>query len=288
MRCEATADPSAFLDLTSGFLLSDPVANNVLITNIAARRDGAVTDPAPATYAAVLDEAGRVVGAAMRTPPHMVALSPMPVEAIAPLVEALVERCPDAAGVSGMAAGAEAFAAGWTARTGAALSVARHERLYRLDSVVAPPAPPGAWRLAVPDERDLLAAWLRAFEVEVGLPASPSAERDVEWRIADRRAFVWVDGAPVCLVCTSRPAGGVVRIGPVYTPPESRRRGYAAALVAAGSQRALDDGAALCSLYTDLGNPTSNGIYLAVGYRPVADVTAYRFEPARSDPRSSG
>jgi predicted GNAT family acetyltransferase len=63
----------------------------------------------------------------------------------------------------------------------------------------------------------------------------------------------------------------------VYTPPERRGRGYATALVAVVSQRALDAGAAACSLYTDLANPTSNKIYDAVGYRPVRDVTRYRF-----------
>jgi predicted GNAT family acetyltransferase len=277
MRCETTADPGAFLESAEAFLLRDPVANNVLITNIRARRDGAVTDPAPATYAAVLDAAGAVVGAAMRTPPHQVALSSMPFAAVAPLVEALVAACPDAAGVSGMVAEAEAFANVWTARTGSRFSVERRQRLYRLDAVVAPAAPPGAWRLAGPADRDLLVAWIEAFEVETGVGGGGGARRNVEARIARDLAFVWVDGATVSFVGTSPAAGGVVRIGPVYTPPDRRRRGYAAALVAAVSRRALDGGAKLCALYTDLANPTSNSIYMAVGYRPVGDVTAYRF-----------
>jgi predicted GNAT family acetyltransferase len=73
------------------------------------------------------------------------------------------------------------------------------------------------------------------------------------------------------------PVGGVVRIGPVYTPSRHRKRGYASALVAAVSQHALDNGAVTCSLYTDLANPTSNKIYLAIGYRPVCEVTMYQF-----------
>jgi predicted GNAT family acetyltransferase len=84
-------------------------------------------------------------------------------------------------------------------------------------------------------------------------------------------------GAVPAPVGTTMPAGGVVRIGPVYTPPRYRKRGYAGALVAAASQRALDNGAAACSLYTDLANPTSNKIYQAVGYRPICDVTMYQF-----------
>lgn len=277
MRCETTADPGAFLERVEAFLLQDPVAHNVLVTNVRARRDGAVTDPGPATYAAVLDSAGAVVGAAMRTPPYAVFLSTMPVAAVEPLVEALVAACPDAAGVTGMAAEAEAFARAWAVRTGAAISTERHERLYRLDAVTAPAPAPGGWRAAEPADRTLLATWSGAFEAETGLGPRGSLARDIEGRVGQGRAFVWVDGTPASFLGTSRPAGGVVRIGPVYTPPERRRRGYAAALVAAISKRALASGAGLCCLYTDLSNPTSNSIYMAVGYRPVGDVTAYRF-----------
>jgi predicted GNAT family acetyltransferase len=63
----------------------------------------------------------------------------------------------------------------------------------------------------------------------------------------------------------------------VYTPPGLRGRGYASALVAAVSQLALDRGAATCALATDLANPTANRIYQALGYRPVTDMTAYKF-----------
>ena len=59
---------------------------------------------------------------------------------------------------------------------------------------------------------------------------------------------------------------GVVRIGPVYTPPQARRRGYAGSAVAAASRRALAAGARACTLFTDLENPTSNKIYAEVGY----------------------
>ena len=76
---------------------------------------------------------------------------------------------------------------------------------------------------------------------------------------------------------TSPPVAGVVRLGPVYTPPEARRHGYATALVAELSRRALAAGATKCMLYTDLANPTSNSIYRAVGYRRSGDARQYLF-----------
>ena len=70
-----------------------------------------------------------------------------------------------------------------------------------------------------------------------------------------------------------------VRIGPVYTPPEARNRGYASALVAAISQAQLDAGRRFCFLFTDLANPTSNHIYQMIGYEPVRDVDMWRHDP---------
>jgi predicted GNAT family acetyltransferase len=68
--------------------------------------------------------------------------------------------------------------------------------------------------------------------------------------------------------------GGVVRIGPVYTPPDRRARGYATACVEALSRSIVDAGDTAI-LYTQLANPTSNGIYRRIGYEPVLEVLRY-------------
>lgn len=87
------------------------------------------------------------------------------------------------------------------------------------------------------------------------------------------------DGA-VSMVGTNLPVAGVVRLGPVFTPLQARRRGYASALVADVSRRALAAGATRCMLYTDLGNVTSNNIYQAVGYRRSNDANGAELSPS--------
>jgi predicted GNAT family acetyltransferase len=82
----------------------------------------------------------------------------------------------------------------------------------------------------------------------------------------------------VSFVGMNRPIAGVVRIGPVYTPPEHRRRGYAGSAVAAASRLALGNGARVCMLLTDDTNPTSNKIYAEVGYRAFGAWEEYAFE----------
>ncbi len=75
---------------------------------------------------------------------------------------------------------------------------------------------------------------------------------------------------------------GMTRVGPVYTPPELRGRGYAGGATAAVSQAVLDAGATEVVLYTDRDNPTSNALYQRLGYRPVEDRLVLSFEPAIS------
>jgi predicted GNAT family acetyltransferase len=89
---------------------------------------------------------------------------------------------------------------------------------------------------------------------------------------------VWEQRAEAVSMAISRePVQGVVRLSGVYTPPEKRKRGYAAACVHALSKKLREDGYR-CVLYTDLGNPTSNSIYRRIGYGAVAEALRYRFK----------
>ena len=80
------------------------------------------------------------------------------------------------------------------------------------------------------------------------------------------------------LVGWGAPTPNGVRIGPVYTPHELRGRGYASALTAWVSAERLELGRSFCFLYTNLDNPTSNRIYMDIGYEPVCDSFEYTFE----------
>ena len=85
-----------------------------------------------------------------------------------------------------------------------------------------------------------------------------------------------VDGAVSLAGFGGRTPNGI-RVGPVYTPPDLRGRGYASALTADLTRRLLAGGRRFCFLYTDLANPTSNSIYQRIGYRPVSDADLWSF-----------
>jgi uncharacterized protein len=120
--------------------------------------------------------------------------------------------------------------------------------------------------------------WLQEFYIETNTPAS-NAESLIDAALSSERLWIWKDGSVVSMAISSKPIQGVVRISAVYTPPENRKRGYAAACVQ-GISRHFTDGGYRCMLYTDLGNPTSNSVYRKIGYRAVAEAIHYRFEEA--------
>ncbi|MFG2823863.1 GNAT family N-acetyltransferase [Kitasatospora sp. NPDC048365] len=215
-----------------------------------------------------------VDGVFLQTPPYPPRLGRTPVGAGAALADALHARGEALAAVSGGKAAALAFAERWQRLTGAEPVVRTDERLYRLDGLTPPsPAPEGRFRLARSADRELLIEWLIAFvaEAEVMEPDLDAAAI-VDQRIAERSWHIWESaGRPVSFAGASPVIAGMSRIGPVYTPPEHRRNGYAGAVVAGASAHAVAEGAGEVLLYTDLANPTSNSVYQKLGYRPVED-----------------
>ena len=112
--------------------------------------------------------------------------------------------------------------------------------------------------------------------VEEALPEAPpeDSSRWLERRAADPDSdtVIWEDGKPVSMGGYGGLTPNGIRVGPIYTPPELRRRGYGTALTAAITRMLLEGGRRFCFLFTDLANPTSNSIYQRIGYRPVTDV----------------
>ncbi|MFI6478931.1 GNAT family N-acetyltransferase [Nonomuraea sp. NPDC050663] len=249
------------------YLLTDPVANTVPLTVLANLRAGMPHDGA---FFGWYTGDGEVRGAIFRTPPFPLGLAAMPVEAVPALVKALDTRQIPA--VQGPLPLADALAAGRR------ITHHRAERLYRLGELTAPAGVPGTGRIATAADTGLLAAWSAAFLAEATSDPVHDVRQIVERRTARGDLVIWEDGgAPVAFAGVSTPAGGVSRIGPVYTPPEARGKGYGSAVTAFGSRHALDTRSEHVVLFTDLGNATSNKIYQEIGYLPVSDYAHITF-----------
>jgi RimJ/RimL family protein N-acetyltransferase len=280
VRFVVTRDPTEFAERTERLLL-ERIECNVLATVLMNVLDGVHADSrATLAYGVGDGDGDEVRFAALRTPPHPLIASPLEGGA-AEFLDLWLRADPGLDGVTSVPDTARAIAAAWTERTGGTARLALREAIHILDEVRDPPRPAaGELRLALAADRSLLVGWMRDFIVEAGVSGATQAEGIIDGRIRSEGLLVWNDEQPVSMVGVTRPVAGVVRLGPVYTPPQQRRRGYAGSAVAAASRRALDQGAERCMLYTDLDNPTSNKIYAEVGYRRIGDWEEIALESA--------
>ena len=281
MNVTTFTDPGQFADAVQPVLARHPAHSSVLATIL----DQAVTGNLRQDDALwlLITDAGEPVSAAMHTPPYNLFLTPIPAAArgtaIRLLADATLDTGHDLPGVTAPAAEAEAFAALWRQRTGRPSRPTLGELLYEISDVPAEPGVPGAPRFLTEADVPLATNWISAFNLEA-VPDRPAvdAEHAVRQRLTRGWYLLWEDGGePVSLAGLSRAAAGTGRVGPVYTPGEHRRNGYGAAVTVAATRLCFEQGARRCVLYADVANPTSNGIYRAIGYRPIGETLMIGF-----------
>jgi len=280
MAWHLTDSADEFWSVAGEFLRARPVENSLLLTLTDTLR---TRDPhyygADDPLFGWFESAGAVRGACLQTPPHaLIIAGAPPAEAVAELATVLAGR--PLPGVNARTVDSEAFAAAWRRLTGATAVLGKQTRLFRLDVLTPPsPLPPGTARVAMAADRDLLVVWLAAFHRDLGDHIGDPA-RTADDRLSYGGLTLWeVRGEPVSLSGATRPESGVVRIAPVYTPSGLRGRGYAGAITSAVTQAALDAGADDVVLFTDMANPTSNGLYMRLGYRPIEERVVMEFKP---------
>jgi predicted GNAT family acetyltransferase len=273
-------DAELFLGEAEALLVADEARNNLILGIAGTLRED------PDLYAErrfwVVREGNEARAAALRTPPfNLVLAKPHDDAALETLVAAIEDELP---GVVGGHPEVDEFTRLWAKRHPIEPRSLREQGVYALEQVQHVPRAPGASRRATGADRPLLLEWMDAFGREVLAAEDPGrreAVATVDHRLGseDGGFLLWEDGgAVVSMSGWGGPTPNGIRIGPVYTPPELRGRGYATALVAELSQTLLDGGRRFCFLFTDLFNPTSNAIYERIGYVRVCESAMLAFE----------
>jgi predicted GNAT family acetyltransferase len=272
LRCSARAVD--LLTYAGDHLRSRPVEHSVMLTN-AERR--IADDQGDDLWCWVSTAGGEVAAAAMHTPPIGLYLSLGPDDAIRTVAGELHERGRELPSVGGPRRQAETFADAWAGLAGVTARTRARQGLYAADAVTPPSGVAGRIRRAESADVLLLRTWHAGFFTDTGHPVETD---DMAERVADGRLYVWDvdDKVVVSMAGITAPAAGVARVVLVYTPRELRGHGYASACVAALTARQLAEPGRTCMLYTDLANPTSNGIYQAIGYRRIGEAVRIVFD----------
>lgn len=271
-------DISEFCEAALGELLLSEIENNLPIGILErAIRNGDETGNWFMARVAE-DSSARLV--ALMTPPHNLILASPDRSADPSALRALSDfignetRVPGVLGENELAI---AFAEVYTSKAGVAYKIKTNERLYRLDKV-EDVALIGTLRRAEDRDFHYLPYWMKGFYDDC-FEETADLDADNTQKSVGRGALYVLEyeGMPVSLAGTTRKMPNGRSVGPVYTPPYLRGRGYATSCVAQLSRLLLDQGNRYCVLFTDLANPVSNSIYQQIGYRPVCDFAEISF-----------
>ncbi len=275
-------DAASFERRAGPFLVAHEAEHNLPLGLLGRLRDEPRLYGSDPTFVVAEDE-GAVVGCYLRTPPHGAVLSRFDsLDAVDDIAEAVLRIHEDLPGAVGPADVVARFATTWSSLTGAEARVGIRQGVHVATTVGDLPRAPGMLRPADPTDIPVVLRWLEAFAEEAlgDVPHREDAEGTYRRREEDPEGvwLIWDDDGPVSLAGYGNPTPHGARVGPVYTPPDCRGRGYATSLVADLTRERLSSGLAYCFLFTDLANPTSNAIYARIGYEQVGAWDQWVFE----------
>lgn len=266
-----------FQNKVKDYLLQNEAKHNLLLGVI----QSLIVDPnryGSEPYLVVVENEQTIIGVAIRTPPYGLLLSRMEDLAAGEAIsQDLYHHQQSLPAVSSFPREAKAFSQVWKTLTHQSDHLTMDLLIHQLTEVKPIPQSSGFLRLATESDRSFLIRWHDDFTQEVMHTTPINSERIIDSNLSENSLYIWQDVVPVSMACGKGlpPNGG--RIGPVYTPANYRRKGYASSCVAALSQNLLDQGCQACFLFTDKDNPTSNHIYQTIGYQPICDWHEYSF-----------
>ena len=272
-----------FLEETLEYLQQNEALNNLMLGICNTIKNTSEYDKE--VYMATVKQNDKLVLAALMTlPQKLVVYSSMEEcdEAIELLVKDLNERNISIPGVIGPKELSKRTCDIWRKYNECDIKLEMNMRVYELREVNKDVIEEGILRLATNEDLEFVAQGMYEFQIDTGLDIKPDKEKcysDVRDRIPKNSIFLWeVEGQVVSMAAKARPTQNGATVNFVYTPKELRGKGYATSCVASLSQHLLDSDYKFCSLFTDLANPTSNSIYMKIGYKSVGDYDGYIIE----------
>lgn len=283
MRLDRHSEINTYLDETLRYLQENESLNNLML-GICNRMKNTPEYYNEVYMATVKEEEELVLAALMTIPQKLIVYSNKEDydQAIDLLVKDLLSQDIYIPGVIGPKELAKRTCEIWGKHVDCKVELDMNMRVYELREVNKEVIGEGILRPMAEKDIDLIAHWTYDFIIETGVDPSTTIEECYEStrnRVENKTLFALEhEGKLVSMAAKARPTENGATVNLVYTPKELRGKGYATTCVALLSQYLLDEGYKFCSLFTDLSNPTSNSIYMKIGYRPVGDFDAYILE----------
>lgn len=234
------ADARAFLERAEDWLRTREIEHAVVLQSARQARANDAHYERP-IYWATVEEAGRLVGCAYRTPPFKVGVTALPQAAVAPLVADLAATYGGPiGGFSGPEPTVRALADAWVRERGGSWSENTRGRLmmFSTEAGAKPPRKTGVLRLAGPGDAALAQGWGAAASIDSGIAALDG--NLCTQLLRAKMLYFWADDEPRCMLGLLRETRDSAAVGIVYTPAAFRGQGYGTAALEA-LNRLLDE-----------------------------------------------
>lgn len=288
MKIDLSHSPTEFLEVAKHYLGNYEVQNCLIFSLLdQIRVDKYLFGDSPNFF---VIQSEHEWGLAMQTPPHNLILSyPFSANLIQPLIASFAAKEFNIPGVTGENKLATEFAEQWCLTCEQEYKVVVHERIHQLTTVQQELLSLKAseqFVIALPADLDCILAWTYEMNAEIFTLERVGDKSEFYARHKGYLAnavnsgnfyLLKKENAIVTMACTPGQTIHGRRINKVFTPKHLRKNGYATSCVAQLSQKILNDGYAMCILFTDIANPVSNSIYQKIGYKPVIDVNFIKF-----------
>jgi GNAT superfamily N-acetyltransferase len=119
--------------------------------------------------------------------------------------------------------------------------------------------------------KSILIEWMKSYDIEaLGALNDETLEKQVQehWNLRLQKNDSWVlllDETPVALSAFNARLADMVQVGPVWTPPEYRNKGFARLLLTYTLHQEKLNGTKQAILFTD--NPAAIKAYLSIGFK---------------------
>ena len=262
MMIKVYPDNFAFLDKYKDFLLSDEVQYSLMLGISQKRND---------KYSYISSEIqDRFLLGVLAGKNLIIAANTMNDDVYIELIEYMSKI--DYPGIIGTKENCEKYNDLYKKTCGKSLKLKMNQRIYKCKQVKNYSCNVGSVRLAFLEDLTLLGKWALDFykDIDSGKTLEEARESVVN-KINKKTLYVLVvKDEIVSMAARARAMKQTETVGFVYTPHKHRRKGYASRIVEDITRRIHKDGR-LAILYTDLDNPTSNSIYMKIGYIAYCD-----------------
>jgi len=263
------ADARAFLVRTEAWLASREIEHAVVLQSARQARANDTHYERPIYWATIEDD-GKLIGCAYRTPPFKVGVTALPSAAIPLVVTDLAATyLGTVGGFNGPEPTVSELATAWVNSRGGSWSIDTRGRLLTLARAADSAPRPGILRLAGANDTALAQSWGAAASIDSGIAALDG--RVCVQLLGAKLLYFWVDDQPRCMLGLLRETRESAAVGIVYTPAAYRGQGYATAALGALNDLLDERGVKHRFLYIDPSKDAGQALARKLGCGYVQD-----------------